>query len=68
MNNNKKYLQIILDSDERFSIESNLKPIELLGILRYVEKKVWMDMINTATGLTNVKEDNIFKEINSKNE
>jgi hypothetical protein len=67
MNNNKKYVQIILDSDERFSIESNLKPIELLGILRYVEKKVWMDMINTATGSTNVKEDNIFKEMTNEN-
>ena len=64
MDNNKKYIQIVINSDENFSIESNLKPIELLGILRYVEKKIWVDMVSTANGLTNVKEDNILKEFN----
>ena len=38
-NNNKKYIQIVINSDENFSIESNLKPMEILGYLRYSEKK-----------------------------
>jgi hypothetical protein len=61
MDNNKKYIQIVINSDENFSIESNLKPMEILGYLRYSEKKIWLDMINNSS--TNIDKNNILKEL-----
>jgi len=58
----KKYIQIIINSDENFTIESNLKPIEILGYLRYSEKKILLDMINYSN--TNIDKNNILKEFN----
>jgi len=57
----KKYIQILINSNDNFSIESNLNPIEILGYLRYSEKKIWLDMIDNSS--TNVNENNILKEL-----
>lgn len=41
----KKECKIIIDENGLMSFESDIKPIELLGVLRFYEKQVWYNLM-----------------------